>query len=276
MLMPKYISRFSVYGILLLLVAASIFPFYWMIVVGSNTTASVNQVPPALVPGSNYFANLGLAIERSFFGLSLLNSALVASVTTISVLFFSSLSGFAFAKLRFPGSNILFFSIIITMMIPTQLGVIPQYMIITSIGLLDTLTAVVLPSVANAFGVFWMRQYISIAVPFEMIESARMDGGKNFLIYRRIVVPIIKPAFATLGIFTFMHSWNDFFWPLIVLQSSRKQTIQLVLRNLNDTYYQDYAMMLSATFLATLPLLLVFILFNKYFIAGITDGALKQ
>ena len=268
-------SRTIFYLVLGVTVALSVFPFYWMFVIGSNTTASVNSFPPTLAPGSLFIDNLARAIDRAPFYQSLINSALIASAITASVLVLASLAGFAFAKLRFPGSGPLFIFVLLTMMVPVQLGVIPLYMLMSRMGLVDTLLAVIIPGMINAFGVFWMRQYISGAIPVEILDAARIDGCGNFAIYWRIVTPTIQPAFATLGILTFMQSWNDFFWPLIVLQSRDKLTIQLALRTLNDAYYQDHSMVLAATFVATLPLLVAFLLFSRRFIAGLAEGALK-
>jgi len=268
-------ARTVFYTVLAVTVAISVFPFYWMFVIGSNTTASVNSFPPTFAPGPLFLENLFRAIESSAFFQSLINSLVISSFITVSVLILASLAGFAFAKLRFPGSGPLFIFVLLTMMVPVQLGVIPQYMLMSWIGWVDTFFAVIVPGMINAFGVFWMRQYITSAIPDELVDAARIDGCGNFAIYWRIVVPTIQPAFATLGILTFMHSWNDFFWPLIVLQSRNRLTIQLALRTLNDAYYQDHSMVLAATFVATLPLLIAFLMFSRRFIAGLAEGALK-
>jgi cellobiose transport system permease protein len=269
------LKSFWLYAFLVLTSLISVFPFFWMFIVGSNTTAVINQFPPKVVPGPYFLENLQKAMDRSPYFLSYLNSVIISISITASVLLLASLAGFAFAKLRFPFSKGLFVFVLFTMMIPVQLGIIPLYMIMSNLGWVNTRWAVIVPGMVNAFGVFWMRQYIITAVPDELIAAARIDGCNNYSMFFRIVVPIIQPAYATLGILTFMNAWNDFFWPSVVLQSRNMLTVQLALRTLNDAFYQDHSMVLSATFVATLPLLVVFLLFNKRFIAGIAEGALK-
>lgn len=254
----------------------SLFPFYWMFVIGSNTTSSVNQFPPAMLPGTHFIENAMNVFDRiDFFG-AMFNSFFISTTVTLSVLFFCSLAGFAFAKLQFEGKNLLFVFLLATMMIPPQLGLIPSFMIISSLGWIDTLQAVIVPAMVSAFGVFWMRQYISSAIPDELLEAARMDGCSTFRTYWNIVLPTVKPGLATLGIVTFMNTWNDFLWPLVVLKDRSVHTIQIALRTLNDVFYTDYSMILAGTFMATLPILIVFILFSRYFIAGLTEGAVKN
>ncbi len=162
------------------------------------------------------------------------------------------------------------------MMVPPQLGLIPQYYIITSLGWLNDFRAIIIPGLINAFGIFWMRQYIKEAVPFEIIEAARIDGCSHFRTYWNIVVPTVLPAFATLGIIVFMTVWNDFLWPLVVLRDPSMQTLQVALRSLNDARQLDYGMLMSGTFWATVPLLIVFLLFNRLFIQSLSEGAVKS
>lgn len=253
----------------------SVFPFYWMFVVGSNTTSAINKFPPVMIPGGNFISNTLNVFEKiDFFG-ALFNSLLISTAVTLSVLFFCSLAGFAFSKLQFKGRDMFFILVIATMMIPPQLSLIPNFMIISKLGWVDNLKAVIVPAAVNAFGVFWMRQYISGAVPYDLIEAARIDGCGNFRIFWSIVLPAVRPGLATLGIFTFMGTWNDFLWPLIVLKDRSVHTIQIALRTLNDVYSTDYSLILTGTFLATLPILIVFLIFNKQFISGLTEGAVK-
>lgn len=263
------------YAFLVLISIISIFPFYWMFVVGSNSNASINRFPPQMLPGTNFIANLSKAISMSPFMGSIVNSCIVSVTITLFLLFLASLAGYTFSKIEFPFKNALFVFILFTMMIPVQIGVIPRYMIVSKLGWVDSLVSVIIPSLVNSFGVFWMRQYITTAVPDELVSAAKIDGCGPFNVFLRIIVPIIQPGFATLGILTFMQAWNDYFWPSVVLHSNSSLTIQLALRTLNDANFQDYSVILSATFIATLPLLLVFLFFNKQFIAGIAEGALK-
>ncbi|MBW8349806.1 carbohydrate ABC transporter permease [Bacillus sp. IITD106] len=270
------ISSIFIYVFMILSTLISIFPFYWMFVIGSNTTSDVNKFPPVVLPGANFIENIQKVFEKiDFFG-AVLNSFIISSLITISVLFFCSLAGFAFSKLEFKGRDALFIFLLGTMMIPPQLGLIPNFMIISKLGWIDDVKAVIVPGMVSAFGVFWMRQYISSAVPYELIEASRIDGCSNFRTYWNIVLPAVRPGLATLGIITFMGAWNDFLWPLVVLKDESVHTIQIALRTLNDVYFTDYSMILAGTFLATLPIMIVFVVFSRQFIAGITEGAVKN
>ncbi|MFC0472754.1 carbohydrate ABC transporter permease [Halalkalibacter kiskunsagensis] len=273
---PLNLSRILIYFTLVLFTFLAVFPFYWMYVIGSNTTAAINQFPPAMLPGTNFIENMNKVFSNIQFFQALLNSFIVASAITVSVLFFCSLAGFAFAKLHFKGKNALFIFVIATMMVPVQLGLIPSYMIIAKLGWINSLNAIIVPAAVNAFGVFWMRQYISSTIPNELIDAGRIDGCSNFRLYWTVVLPVVKPALATLGLITFMNVWNDYLWPLVVLKDSSVHTIQVALRTLNGAYTQDFGMILNGTFLATLPLLVVFLLFSKQVIAGLTEGSVKH
>ncbi|PYZ91917.1 sugar ABC transporter permease [Salipaludibacillus keqinensis] len=269
------VAKYLVYLGLIVVSLGSLFPFYWMFVMATNPNSMINQTPPVMIPGSNMVSNFQLVLDSIPFWGAMLNSLIVSSTITIGVLILCSLAGFAFAKLEFPGRTMLFVFILGTMMIPPQLGLIPTYFIITQLGWLSDLRAVIVPGLMNAFGIFWMRQYISSAVPDSIIEAARIDGCSNFRIYWNIIIPTILPAFATLGIIVFMAIWGDYLWPLVVLQDQSMHTIQVALRSLMDDRVRDYGMILSGTFWATVPLIVIFLLFNKLFIKSITDGAVK-
>ncbi|MDR6226752.1 carbohydrate ABC transporter permease [Desmospora profundinema] len=254
----------------------SLFPFYWMFIMSTQPNHVFNQVPPALLPGKELISNFMNVLVNIDFFQAMLNSLIVSLSITVGVLFFCSLAGFAFAKLHFPGKRFLFFFILMTMMIPPQLGLIPQYYIMTQLGWINELKAVIVPGLIHAFGIFWMRQYIKETIPDEMIEAAKIDGCSNFRIYWNIVVPSTLPAFATLGIIAFMGAWNDFLWPLTVLKDPSAQTIQVAIRTLYDAYVKDYGMIVSGTFWATVPLIVVFLAFNKLFISSLTEGSVKS
>jgi cellobiose transport system permease protein len=254
----------------------SLFPFYWLFIIGTRNTAAISQNPPVLTPGNLFFINFDKALNDIAFWNALLNSTYVSVIVTLSVLFFCSLAGFAFAKFHFPFKNALFVTIIVTLAVPSQLNLIPSYIIVVELGLLDQLLALIIPNMVTAFGIFWMRQYIQSSVHDELLESGKMDGCGYFRLYWNIAVPAILPAFATLGILTFLHSWNDFMWPLVVMKSADKFTIQIALRSLYALMQDmDYGKIMSATFVATLPLIIVFLIFRRYFISGLTTGAVK-
>ncbi|WDZ85522.1 carbohydrate ABC transporter permease [Micromonospora cathayae] len=255
----------------------SIFPIYWMFVVASRSSDAMGQVPPPVTPGGNLGANIARLFSNTdaYFLTGLINSAIVATTVTVSVVFFSTLAGFAFAKLRFKGRNALLLVIVATMMVPTQLGVIPLYMLMTRLNWNDRLPAVIVPALVTGFGVFMMRQYASQAVSGELIEAARVDGCGTARIYWNVVLPALRPAAAVLGLLTFMTTWNDFLWPYAVLNDPENPTVQLSLRALSDGYYQDMSQVFTGTAIATLPLLLVFVLFGRQIIGGIMEGAVK-
>ncbi|MFV2113291.1 carbohydrate ABC transporter permease [Micromonospora sp. LOL_025] len=255
----------------------SIFPIYWMFVVASRSNDAMGQLPPPVTPGGNFGANVSRLLDNTdaYFVAGLVNSAIVATTVTVSVVFFSTLAGFAFAKLRFRGRNALLMVIIATMMVPTQLGVIPLYLLMTKLNWNDRLPAVIVPALVTGFGVFMMRQYAGQAVSNELIEAARVDGCNTARIYWNVVLPALRPAAAVLGLLTFMTTWNDFLWPYAVLNDPENPTVQLALRTLSDGYYTDMSQVFTGTAIATLPLLLVFVLFGRQIIGGIMEGAVK-
>ena len=260
------IGRLAIYLFLTVISFFSIFPFYWMFVMATSPSSAYNSIPPTLIPGDQLVANFKKVLEMMPFFQSMVNTLIVCLVVTIVVLFISSLAGFAFAKFKFPGKNILFFSILFTIVIPPQLGLIPQYLLVAKAGLLDHLFAAMVLFFLNPLGIFLMRQYVNQSVPDELIEAAKLDGCSNFRIYRSVVLPIILPAFATLGIIVFTSVWGEFLWQVTVLRDPESYTIQVALASLNNTNRVDFGMLLSGVFWATVPLLIVFLIFNKLFI----------
>ena len=266
------------YIFLVLVAAASAFPLYWSLVVASHDNSAVSAYPPVMRPGSELWHN----IDRLFnsgevnvnFWTALVNSAIVASTVTFAVVFFSALAGFAFAKLRFRGQSVLMIAIIATMMVPTQLGVIPLYIEMAKFGWVNHLPAVIAPNLVSAFGVFLMRQFIVEGVPDELIDAARVDGCHTARVFWHVVLPAVRPVAAVLGLLTFMMIWNDFFWPLIAL-SPQNPTVQVAVSTLASGYVQDYALVLTGTFVSILPLLAIFFVLGRQIIGGIMQGAVK-
>lgn len=253
----------------------SAFPLYWSVVVASRDNSAVGQVPPPLYPGGHLFENIVRVFDTVPFGKALFNSVVVSSSITFSVVLFSTLAGFAFAKLRFRGSSALYLGVIITLMVPTQLGIIPLYILMAKVNLTDTLYAVIAPFMVSAFGVFFMTQYLSGAVPTELLEAGRMDGCSTWGLFWHVILPIARPAAAVLGMLTFMQAWNEFFWPLVVL-TPENPTVQVALSQIAAGYTTDYALTLTATAIATVPLVLIFALLGKFIIQGIMQGAIKE
>jgi cellobiose transport system permease protein len=250
------------------------FPLYWTFIIASRDSSAVSTIPPLLVPGANLFRNIARVFDTVEFAKAMMNSLVVAGTITFSVLLFSTLAGFAFAKLRFRGRNALFLTVVGTMMVPTQLGIIPLYMIMAEFGWASTVYAVIAPSLCTAFGVFWMRQFIAQAVPTELLEAGRVDGARTLGLYWHVVLPAVRPGIAVLGGLTFLQFWNDFFWPLIALPPENP-TVQVALATLAAGYYTDYALVLTGALLSVIPVLVVFLLFSRQIIHGIMEGAVK-
>ncbi|MGA6161863.1 carbohydrate ABC transporter permease [Amycolatopsis magusensis] len=266
--------NFFVYATLAVFVLGSLFPFYWSFLVASRDNGMLTERVPPLVPGGNFFANAAQVFDSVAFWKAMGNSVLVATSVTLSTVLFSSLAGFAFAKLRFRGRDPLFVFIVVTLAVPTQLGVIPLFIAMSELGWAGGLQAVIVPNLVTAFGVFWMRQYTVDAVPHELIEAARVDGCSMIRTFWHVCLPAVRPAAAVLAMFTFMTSWNDFLWPLIVLDAGNP-TVQLALEQLQSGYYTNYSLVLAGTTLATIPILIVFLLLGRQIVAGIMQGAVK-
>ena len=265
------------YLVLGVAVFISVFPFYWMFVVGSNTNADVSRVPPRVIPGPNFIENATNAMAAVPFMRALINTFIVAGTVTISAVFFGTLAGFAFAKMRFRGNKVLMAFVIATMMIPLQqLGLIPLYMLMDRFGWVGQLRAVIVPALVTGFAVFWMRQVVATSVHDELLEAGRVDGCATFGLFRHVVIPSVRSGAAVLGMFTFLFMWNDFLWPLVVLGGNQdNHTIQIALRNMNQTYYADYALVMAGTFMSLIPLIIVFVIFARQMIAGVMEGAVK-
>lgn len=273
---PGSVGWFT-YLVLASAVFGSLFPLYWMFVVASNDSSAVNNVPPAILPGPHFMENVVKVFDAVPFGQNLINSFLVSGSIAIGQVFLCSLAGYAFAKLDFPGRRALLVLVVGTMTVPLQLAVVPQFIIITELGWVNDLRALIVPGLVTAFGVFWMRQSIDNALPDELVDAARIDGAKNLRIFWSIALPSIRPAASVLGLFAFMGAWNDFFWPLIVLNSPGAFTVQVALRQLqSQAYVTDYGVQMAGIVLGTLPLLLIFVLLGKQIVGGIMEGALKS
>lgn len=269
-------SNLLLHGVLLLGAAVSMFPFYWMIVMATNSTSDIYKSPPKLTFGSQLGTNIQNVLSSiDFFG-SMFNTIIVAVSTTFLVLFFDSMAAFTFAKFAFPGRQVLFAILIGTFFLPVGLAAIPSFVIMVNLGWVGSLKALIIPGAANAFGIFFMRQYIQGAVPDSMLDAARLDGAGFFRQYLQVVVPIIRPGLAFLGIFTFIGAWNDYMWPLIVLVNPQNLTLQVALSQLNDVHNLDYSRIMTGALLSVLPLIAMFILFARNFVADLAKGAVRE
>ena len=265
------------YFLLATITFLSIFPFYWMFVVSSNTNAEISKSPPSLIPGGRFLivAKKVLSAEGVFFSNALLNTFIVGVSIALAQVMFSAVAGFAFAKLNFRGRKSFILFIIGTIMLPSQLGIIPLFMLIKNMRLIDSLLGLIVPALVTAFGVFWMRQIIDAQIPNELLEAASIDGASVPRIFFNIVLPIIRQSSFVLGLFAFLAAWNDYLWPTIILQSPRNFTLQVALTQLKPMYGLDYALQMGGAFLATAPLLILFIFVGRRLVSGVMDGAVK-
>lgn len=269
-------SRAAVRVVLLLGVLVSLFPFYWLVVMASITTQEILRFPPRLVPGTHLLENMREVIHRiDFFG-SLFNTVVVSVAGTVLVLFFDSLAAFAFAKYEFPARKLLFGILLATYMIPGQLSLVPQFVTMADFGWAGSLKALVIPGAANAFGIFWMRQYAQNSLPDELLDAGRIDGAGFFRLYWQVALPLFRPALAFLGIFTFIQLWNDYIWPLVVLVNPDRLTLQVALANLNVAYNTDYAVVMAGALMSVIPLIVVFLLGARHFLRDLAAGATKM
>ncbi len=253
----------------------SLFPFYWMFVVASSGSDEISRIPPSLVPGPRFLKVMADVYKAVPFNQALLNTLIVGISVAAAQVFFCGLAGFAFAKLNFKGRRVLILVIIGTMMLPSQLGIIPMFILMGNLGWIDTLYALIVPALITAFGVFWMRQIIDSQVPNELLEAASLDGAGVLRTFTRIVFPVIRSSALVLGLFSFLGSWNDFLWPLLVLQTPANFTVQVAINQLKGSYTLDYALNMGGAFMATAPLLLLFIFVGKRLVGGVMDGAVK-
>jgi lactose/L-arabinose transport system permease protein len=268
---PKLIS---VYLILLFGGIISFFPFYWMIISAFKHKEDLFKFPPDLIPLNPTLENFRFLLTETDFARNMINSLVVAVGFTVLSVFLTSLGGYAFAKIAFPGRRLLFGFVIATMILPFEIALVPLFLIMARINWLNTYQAVILPFSASAWGIFLMRQALS-DFPSEMLDAARIDGASEFQIFYKIVVPISKPALGALATIMFLQSWNDYLWPLIALSDNRMTTAPVALATFRNAIYADYASMAAGSLISALPLMILFLFFQRYFIQGALFGSLK-
>lgn len=271
---PLVMTLLYIFLISFALIAA--FPFYFMLVTSTHRTADILTIPPPLWFGGALLQNYRELVDALPFWLALRNSLAIATIHTTLVLFFCSLAGYGFAKFRFPGRDGLFAFLLATLMVPGVIGLIPSFVIMRELNWLDTWYPLIIPGIANAFGIFWMRQYIDGAIPNDLMDAARIDGAHEVRIYWNIILPVITPALAALAILTFMGKWNDFQWPLLILIEEKNYTLPVALSTLRSLRGTEIGVQILGATGAILPILVVFLLASRQFIAGITAGAVKS
>lgn len=249
-------------------------PFVQMFLTSVSPASEINRFPPRFIPSAITFDGYAKLFDQSQILLWLGNTVIVAAAAIVSHLVLCSLAGYGFARLKFPGRNFGFLAVLATIMIPTQLLMIPTYIVFARIGLIDTLGAAIVPWLASAFGIFLMRQFF-LSLPAELEEAALIDGCTRLQVFFRIILPLAKPALATLAIFTLLNSWNDLVWPLIAINNDHAFTLQLGLANFQGTRRTDWSLLMAGNVIATLPLILFFLFAQKQFVATMTFSGLK-
>jgi len=256
-------------------VLLSLFPFYWLLVMSTSTTGQIFGYPPNLLPSTHLLENLRNVVANVDLLGAFVNSFIVAGSLAVLVVLLDSLAAFAFAKYKFPGQNVLFAVLLVTFLVPGNMSLVPSFVLMSELGWMGDLQALIVPGAANAFGIFLLRQFAQASIPDEIIESAKLDGAGFFRTWWSIGVPMLRGGLAFLGIFTFVTAWNDYIWPLVVLINPGRQTLQTALAQMNSVYTTDYGMIMAGAVVSVVPLIGIFLIGSRHFIANIAAGALK-
>jgi multiple sugar transport system permease protein len=249
-------------------------PFLWQITTAFQTFGESVSVPPTFVPHRAQWSNLSTVFDALPFGQQLVNSTVMTLARTAGQVLFSSLAGFAFARMRFRGRNLLFGLFLAVMMVPSQVFLLPQYQLIQSLGLLNTVVALFLPGMFSAFGTFLMRQFF-MQLPIEIEEAARLDGANIFQIYWRVLMPMAAPGMLALGVLVVIWSWNDLLWPLVVNTDPLSMPVSAGLATLQGQYVTNFPILMAGSLLASLPVIVVFVVFQRYLLRGIAFTGVK-
>lgn len=270
----QFILGLGLYGLLGLGVALTLLPFLWMISASLMPTGEATGLPPRLIPSTptlHHYRDLFTRLDvLRYLG----NSTLLASMVSVIALLFNSMAGYAFAKLHFAGRDRLFRFLQGALVIPAQVAVLPLFLMLKGLGLINTYAGVIVPGMASIFGIFLIRQY-ALAIPDTLLDAARIDGAGEFRIYWSVVLPLCRPILVTLGLFTFMGTWNDFLWPLIILSDADRHTLPVALANLLGEHVQDTELMMAGAVLTVLPVVLIFMVLQRYYVSGALAGSIK-
>ncbi len=272
--MHPRLAKAVVNGLLLALAVLSLAPLLWMLSVSFMQAGEAAHFPPPLLPAAPTLHNYHELFAKAGMGRYLFNSLLVASCVTLLSLLFNTMAGYAFAKLRFAGRERTFRMLLAALVVPAQVAMMPLFLLLKHMHLINTYAGVVVPGMAAIFGIFLVRQYAR-SIPDEMLEAARIDGAGELRIFLQMVLPALKPILVTLAIFSFLASWNDFMWPLIVLSDQDLQTLPVALASLSREHVQDNELMMAGSVVTTVPVLLLFLLLQRHYIQGLLLGSVK-
>lgn len=249
-------------------------PLLWLLISSFMSNAQINKFPPTIIPDSLHLDGYDFVLGNALFPRWFLNSTIVAAVTVTSNLVFCSLAAYAFARMRFRGANMLFGLMMATLVVPFQLTMIPTFLLMKELGLVDSLGALIVPGLVSALGIFLLRQFF-VSLPPELEEAARMDGCSRMAVLVKIVLPLARPALTTLAVLTFLTTWNDLMWPLIALSSDHNYTLQLGLTSFQGQHHQEWAAIMAGDVLVSLPVLTAFLLAQRTFVQSLTSSAIK-
>ena len=272
--MRRLLPMFGLNAALLAIAALTLFPLLWMVSASLMAPGESNTYPPPLWPAHPTLGNYAELFARADMARRCLNSLAIASAATLLSLLFNVSAGYAFAKLKFPGGEGIQRFLVGALVIPAQVAMLPLFLMLKGAGLINTLPGVLVPWLAGVFSIFLVRQYAA-GVPDELLESARLEGAGELVIFRRIVLPLLQPILVTLAVFTFLGAWNDFLWPLIVLNDGRLYTLPVALASLSREHAQDGELMMAGSVLTVLPVLVLFLALQRYYLQGMMSGALK-
>ena len=273
--LTRNLPAVSKHAVMIIGVLVTIFPFVWVAMMGTHTRSEIYSSPPPFYFGDNLISNYERLLEIMPFWVVLWNSLYVSVLGTIGAVFFCSMCAYGFFAYQFRGKNVIFGIMIASMMVPPVLTLIPFFLTVRFLGILDTHFALWFPGVANAFGIFLIRQYMTSSITRDLLDAAKVDGASDFRVYWSVVLPLIKPALATLAIVMFIGLWNNFLMPLIVLSTPEKYVLTLALRSVQSLANSPWGAIMLGTFLSMVPLLLAFLFFSKQMMAGLTAGAVK-
>ena len=268
------LARIGVYALLIVGAVLAVFPLLWMVSASFMAAGEASTYPPHIIPHHATLDNYRSLFTRLALGRSLANSALIATVVTVISVLINSMAGYALAKLRFRSRAGVYKALSLGLILPAQVAMLPLFLLMKEMHLVNTYWGVIIPGLASIFGILLTHQY-ALAIPDDLLDAARVDGATELQLYRLVVLPVIAPILATLAIWTFLATWNDFMWPLIVLSDDRKYTLPVAIANLAGEHVQDAELMMAGSVVTVLPVMLVFLFLQRYYIRGITAGSVK-
>ena len=273
--MKRALQRALLYGVLAGAAVVTLLPLLWMVSASLMPSGEATALPPRLLPRSVTLEHYRTLFTRLRLARYAANSALLAAAVTLISLLLNSMAGYAFAKFRFGGRDRIFQMLLAALVIPGQVAMLPLFLMLRELGVINTYWGVIIPGMASIFGIFLVRQY-ALSIPDSLLDAARIDGAGEFRIYWSLVLPACVPILVTLAIFTFMGTWNDFLWPLIVLTDDRLYTLPVAVANLAGEHVQDIELMMAGAVLTVLPVVVIFMALQRYYISGIMSGSLKE